>query len=96
MGFYIQTPEAKGKANHLVKAYGASRLRVTPQWNEVPEGKAAICVVDNGAFEAAGLAYSEEELRAFSEPTDRRPKTWLLMETKLAHKLAGRDECQDR
>ena len=45
-----------------------------------------ICVVDNGAFEAAGHAYSEEEMKAFSQPNDPRTRTWLVYDH--AEKLA--------
>jgi hypothetical protein len=36
-----------------------------------------ICVVNNGIFEAAGYAYSENEYKAFREP-DGRKRTWLV------------------
>lgn len=37
-----------------------------------------VCVVDNGYFQAAGYCYSQGEFNAFTEPSDHRPKTWLL------------------
>ena len=45
-----------------------------------------VCVVDNGMFEAAGHAYSEDEMKAFSSPHDDRQKTWLTYDH--AEKLA--------
>ena len=45
-----------------------------------------VCVVNNGPFEAAGYAYSEEEMKAFSQANDPRPKTWLVYDH--AEKLA--------
>ena len=36
-----------------------------------------VCVVDNGFFGAAAYAYTEGELKAFTDPSDRRPKKWF-------------------
>lgn len=36
-----------------------------------------VCWVDNGDFTAAGVAYSAEEQRRFSNPNDPRPKLWF-------------------
>ena len=45
-------------------------------------------MIDNGIFDAAALAYKEEELEALKGP-DRRPRVWLLMDWGLACKLSG-------
>ena len=37
-----------------------------------------VCLVNNGAFTAAGIAYSESELRAFARE-DGRAKRWFLV-----------------
>lgn len=39
-----------------------------------------VCVMDNGPFEAAAYIYSESELRAFTQPSDTRPKEWFEYE----------------
>lgn len=44
-------------------------------------------LVDNGPFEAAGIAFSQRELDAFNRPSDPRPKTWLKVPTKEVLKL---------
>ena len=89
MGYYIQTDKPTGKAQQLMEIPGTTTLPFMPQWSEIPADKALVCVVQNGPFDAAALAYSEKELEAFSLPNDLRPKTWLLMDKENAHKLAG-------
>jgi hypothetical protein len=52
-----------------------------PNWEEVDENHYPVCLVDNGPFTAAAIAYRSEELEVFSESTlDRRPKTWYTVE----------------
>lgn len=88
MGYYIEVPNNKGKAQQIVELYGA---RIIPEpvgfWMKDPK-EAFICVIDNGRFEAAGFAYNEKELDEFKYP-DGRPKTWLIMDRKKACKLTG-------
>jgi hypothetical protein len=37
---------------------------------------ALVCLVGNGAFTAAGVAYSKRERDAFNDPSDTREKSW--------------------
>ena len=94
MGYYIEVPENKGKAQQIAELHGALILDKQPPFAavavEAPE-KAIICVVDNGMFEAAGFAYDEMEFNVFARP-DGRPKTWLIMDRNLACKLTGYEE----
>jgi hypothetical protein len=90
MGYYIEVQIPHGKAQQLVDLYGATILPQRPEaFEDVPEGQALICVVDNRAFEAAALCYSREEFEDFADPDDPRPRTWLLMGRDDAHELAG-------
>jgi hypothetical protein len=89
MGYYIEAPKNTQKANQLVGLYGAKLLISKPQWDEIPPDKALIVVVINPLFEAAGFAYNKEELEAFTDPADRRPKQFLLMELKKVKELTG-------
>jgi hypothetical protein len=45
-----------------------------------------VCVVENGFFDAAALAFSPAEMEVFLDPGDDRTKTWL--EYEFAEKLA--------
>lgn len=89
MGYYIQTPENHGKADYLVREHGAEVVDDVPAWSD---DYAIVCVVDNGAFEAAGYAFSPRELMAFAAQ-DRggyqRPRTWLKMDKAKAQELSG-------
>ena len=95
MGKYINvTPTGepmglKGKALAIIETFNAKPIAHPPaSLSELPPGTALICVVDNGPFEAAAWAYSDEELRCFAGP-DRlgRPKQWLTADLALVTKL---------
>jgi hypothetical protein len=51
-----------------------------PQWDESKK-VLPVCLVNNGLFTAAGIAFSKDELQAFCVPSDRRPKRWFTVET---------------
>jgi hypothetical protein len=92
MGYYIEVPQNKGKAQQLVELHGARILDKKPSFNEVAADKAIICVMDNGPWEAAAYAYNERELERFAEPDSvgpQRPRVWLIMDRTLTHKLTG-------
>jgi hypothetical protein len=88
MGYYISTPISSGKAKYLADRFSAIEVD-QPEWSNVPEGNALICVVDNGPFESAAFCYDEREFKAFLHPEDKRPKTWLLMDRTMAEDLTG-------
>lgn len=86
MGYYIEVPEHFGKADQLRALYGAEPVESA---YPPPEGKTLVCVVDNGWMEAAGVIYDSTEYKAFSDPDDPRPRTWLLLDTDKARDLSG-------
>ena len=87
MGYYIERPDGGrfNKAEWLIEEHSAVEVIEPPPWLD---DAAIVCVINNGAFEAAGYAYSPDELAAFSHP-DRRPKRWLVMDKATAMKLSG-------
>lgn len=73
MGCYIN-PENESKEAFL-KRHGRSvtwPLKITD--THVP-----VCLVDNGLFTAAAVAWCESELQAFQRPGDNRPKQWYIV-----------------
>ena len=78
MGYYIETTSPHNKAaTILARVPGTHVVQGTPRWEDLPEGKAYVCVVDNRIFEAAAFVYNESEYVAFTLPENHRSKTWL-------------------
>lgn len=101
MGYYIEVPEHKGKAEQIIRLYGARRVSYkeasvymsTPP----PHTEAVICIIDNGPFEAAGFCYDLKEFREFTEDIlDPRPRSYLMMDRELAEKLTGYSSRNER
>lgn len=74
-----------GKAEALVQS-GASPIQEPKSLDEY-SGRAVICVVNNGFFEAAAWAWCESELEVFKRP-DGRPKQWVLADLHKVEELA--------
>jgi hypothetical protein len=88
MGYYIQGP-AKCKAQYIVSEYDGEIIAEPKYFNMLPVDKALVCVVDNGAWEAAGYCHNEKEFNMFANPRDRRPRKWLIIDKNKAIELAG-------
>jgi len=76
MGYYINPPsETKEQwlQKHGTPVHGDVVLSHDFSGPTLP-----VCLVDNGPFTAAGIAFDAGELRAFGHP-DRRPKSWFLV-----------------
>lgn len=82
MGFYINAINGKEAPSRrkvefiLQNAPGAKVIEPPTEWQQ-----GLVCVVHNGAFDAAGYAYNEDEMRVFLAPDYdlQRPRTWLLV-----------------
>lgn len=93
MGYYIEVPDKHNKAQQIIDLYGAVKLPppddLVAYWTGIPEGKALVCVMQNGPFDAAdaaGYAFDYREFFRFAIP-DGREKTWLLMDEKQVREL---------
>ena len=80
MGYYIDPPsgtkldflQAHGRRISWLDAEAMARFADT--LNELP-----VCLIDNGMFQAAGIAYCASEFNAFASPEDDRPKAWFAV-----------------
>ena len=75
MGAYVN-PENETKEKFLERE---GRPVGNIKWKDVPEGFLPVILLDNFAFSAAGIAYSERELNAFTDPRDSRIKKIYLV-----------------
>ncbi len=76
------------KAQQIVDLHGGEIVERPIALIDLPDNKALVCVVDNGPFEAAGFAFSENEFAAFCYP-DGRPREWVLIDWDKACELTG-------
>lgn len=76
MGFYIQTSGPHNKAQWLIANCEAKAVTLG---SEPPKGYVPVVVVNNGPFEAAGIAFNKQELGVFSNPKDTRQRVQLIL-----------------
>ncbi len=78
MGYYINPPS--GTKEEWLNNNG---LEVTgPEWGLLATnfpGRVYVCLVDNGPFTAAAIAYNEQEFDVFNAPDDTRPRKWYVV-----------------
>lgn len=74
MGYYIETGYPIRKVQWLIDNTKAVRTAepVAGTAEMIP-----VCVIDNGAFEAAGIAFDARELAVFADLNDERERKWL-------------------
>lgn len=76
MGLYVN-PSESSKENWLKE--NGERISQPSTYADIDDKKAAVCLVDNGMFTAAGIVTDQRELEAFSNTGDLRPKWWYLV-----------------
>lgn len=86
MGYYLETDSNKSKAAFLIAKHGAIKL-ASPEFFD--GDFVTVCVVDNGPFEAAGIAFDKREMDRFKLPDDYRPKIWLKVPLQAVFDLVG-------
>lgn len=90
MGLYMEVASSTGKAEQIKNL--DHRVKSVPMhlvsFKECPKGFLPVCVVNNVFFEAAGVAYDEEEFNEFNHYLDVRPKQWLYVPIEVIRKHA--------
>lgn len=84
MGLYLNTfrsGEELGlrKSSALLNQTGVTMLQAPPTKWEESETDVLVCVVENAAFDAAGLIFSQAELETFNDLRDSRTRWWFLV-----------------
>lgn len=82
MGYYINPPNMT-KEEWL--AFNGRKLSGAPARHRF-EDDVAVCLLDNGAFTAAGICYSQQELEAF-QGSDGRRRRWFYVHREKIYKL---------
>ena len=76
MGAYIN-PENETKESFLDRE-GSEVSKLS--WENKPVGTLPVVLMDNFIFTAAGIAYSKEELKVFTDPYDYRTKRYYYVD----------------
>lgn len=76
MGYYIN-PVGMKKEDWL-RLYAVGVHLIPPKTHRDEADNIAVCLVDNGIFTAAGVAYSQDELESFARE-DGRKKVWCMV-----------------
>lgn len=93
MGYYIETKEARRKAAQLLAEFPTIKTQSRASFNTTSTN-ATVCVVENGFFDAAAVAYNQNEFEVFNDPNDPRAKTWLDVPRSVLESLIGQSRCQ--
>lgn len=99
MGAYVNHP--MGKEIWLItngeEVSLARLLEFEENWEEESQHHFPVILVDNGPFTAAGIAYSKDELNAFTDPRDIRPKRFFIAPIHRLHEVSPElDEYMER
>jgi len=81
MGCYVNPPDMS-KEDWLKKEGIQISEKDVRDWDYSNLDAFPVCLVDNGAFKAAGVAFDSNERFEFLEDGIGRKKDWFLVETK--------------
>ena len=82
MGCYINPTTSK---ESWLETFGRpiSELGVIITELELP-----VCLVNNGSFSAAAVAFCQSEIDAFSNPRDARPRRWYMVTRGMLYQVS--------
>lgn len=79
---YVRDPEAR----RVLLEYPGSREAFSALESD---GVTAVCVVENGPFDAAAVVDTLEDMLHFLDDSDGRPRRWLGVPTEIVDQLVG-------
>ena len=86
MGYYVNPEDGSSKEDWLnanADQEATNALAQNFRWEDVnSDSQLPVCLVDNGPFTAAGIAYDEDEFKVFMHE-DGRAKTWYIVDKNL-------------
>lgn len=88
MGFYVNPTDCT-KEEFLYK-HGTLSTREIP-FEEYPQGHLPVVLIDNRIFTAVGIAFSENEYKAFTQANDPRPRSIYSVPIAELVKVSGDD-----
>jgi hypothetical protein len=91
MGYYINPSDGSSKESWLEK-HGEPLSLLEVKEFDFNKGSLPVCLVDNGDFTAAGIAYDSGEKDYFLDSShDSRPKAWFSVKKDLLKEWYDRD-----
>jgi len=85
---YLGLPDDRRKLEQLTSIAGTEVLPSPPcGLDEVPAGRALVCVADMGEYEAAAYLITETDFAKWVNAACGAAKTWLLLDRKVADQL---------
>lgn len=84
MGLYVN-PRDMEKEEWLEKNC-TLKSRQAIGWEFLTDDHLIVCLIYNGLFTAAGVAYDSEEYKRFAD-NDGRPKEWFMVNKELLKKV---------
>jgi hypothetical protein len=79
MGYYLEPQDVLPNRPSNAHFLETHAKRVGGAIWPTDERDALICLMDNGAWLAAGVCYSQREMEAFNDPNDVRKRTWYWL-----------------
>lgn len=76
MGYYLEGFEPKNKATQILEKVDDCKIEFDPKGFTLGGDRVLICVVENSAFDAATICYTDDERKIFMDD-DGRVKVWL-------------------
>jgi len=90
MGFYVN-PAKETKTSFLAREGISVPDIFQLTWESVSQGFLPVVLLLNGTFAAAGIAYCEKELQAFTKLDDHRPRRIFMVKIETLLPVAGDD-----